>query len=51
MGKDYTRVRRKNFEQGARAYNKRVRRKNCEEGELVWKVVVPIDAKDRELGK
>ena len=34
-----------------RAYNKRVRRKSFEEGELVWKVVLPIDAKDRELGK
>ena len=35
----------------ARAYNKRVRRKNFEEGELVWKVVIPIDSKERELGK
>ena len=35
----------------ARAYNKRVKIKNFEEGELVWKVVLPIDAKDRELGK
>ena len=31
----------------ARAYNKRVRRKIFEEGELVWKVVLPIGAKDR----
>ena len=31
----------------ARAYNKRVRRKNFEEGELVWKVVLPISAKER----
>ena len=35
----------------ARAYNKRVRRKSFEERELVWKVVLPIGAKDRELGK
>ena len=35
----------------ARTYNKRVRRKSFEEGELVWKVVLPIRAKDRELGK
>ena len=35
----------------ARAYNKQVRRNNFEEGELVWKVVLPIDSKDRELGK
>ena len=35
----------------ARAYNKQVKRKNIEERELVWKVVLPISAKDRELGK
>ena len=35
----------------ARAYNKRVRRKSFEEGELVSKVVLPIGAKDKELGK
>ena len=35
----------------ARAYNKRVRRKSFEEGELVWKVTLPINARDRELGK
>ena len=35
----------------ARAYNKRVRRKSFEEGELVWKVVLPIGSKDKELGK
>ena len=34
-----------------RAYNKQVRRNNFEEGELVWKVVLPIGAKDGELGK
>ena len=35
----------------ARAYNKRVRKKSFEEGELVWKVVLPICAKDKELRK
>ena len=35
----------------ARAYNKRVKRNNFDEGELVWKVVLPIGSKDRELGK
>ena len=35
----------------ARAYNKRVIRNNFEEGKLVWKVVLPIGAKDGELGK
>ena len=35
----------------ARAYNRRVRRKSFEEKELVWKMVLPIDSKDRELGK
>ena len=34
----------------ARAYNKQVKRKSFEEEELVWKVVLPISAKDRELG-
>ena len=34
-----------------RADNKGVKRKNFEEGKLVWKVVLPIGAKDRELGK
>ena len=34
-----------------KAYNKRVRRKIFEEGELVWKVVLSICAKDKELGK
>ena len=34
-----------------RAYNKRVRRKSFEEGKLVRKVMLPIGAKDRELGK
>ena len=35
----------------AQAYNKWVRRKSFEEGELVWKVVLPIASKDKELGK
>ena len=33
------------------AYNKRVKRKSFEEGKFVWKVMLPIGAKDRELGK
>ena len=35
----------------AKAYNNRIRRKNFKERELIWKVLLPIDAKDRELGK
>ena len=35
----------------ARAYNKQVRRKSFEEGEPVWKVVLSIGSKDKELGK
>ena len=35
----------------SKAYNKRVRRNNFEEGELILKVVLPIGAKDKELGK
>ena len=35
----------------ARAYNNLVRRKSFEERELVWKVVLPINPKDGELGK
>ena len=35
----------------ARAHNNWVKRKSFEEGGLVWKVVVLIGAKDRELGK
>ena len=35
----------------ARAYNKGVIRNSFEEGELVWKVVLPIGAKEGELGK
>ena len=35
----------------ARAYNKQVKRKSFEEGELVWKLVLPIGAKDRQLRK
>ena len=45
---DHIMIQKKNV---AKAYNKRVKRKNFEEGELVWKVVLPIGAKDRELGK
>ena len=45
---DHIMIQKKNV---ARAYNKWVRKKSFEEGELVWKVVLPIGAKDRELGK
>ena len=45
---DHIMIQKKNM---VRVHNKRVRRKNFEEGELVWKVVLPIDTKDRELGK
>ena len=45
---DHIMIRKKNV---TWAYNKRVRRKSFEEGELVWKVVLPIGVKDRELGK
>ena len=33
------------------AYNKQAKRMSFEEGEFVWKVVMSIGAKDRELGK
>ena len=33
------------------AYNKQVRRKSFEEREPIWKVVLLIGSKDRELGK
>ena len=35
----------------AREYNKQVKRKSFEEGELLWKMLLPIYSKDRELGK
>ena len=44
-------IKKKKKKKVALAYNKRVRRKSFEERELVWKVVLPIGTKDRELGK
>ncbi|XP_073019371.1 uncharacterized protein [Primulina eburnea] len=35
----------------ARIYNKRVNKKIFHEGEIVWKAILPIGTKDRELGK
>ena len=33
------------------AYNKRVKRKKFEVRDLVWKNILPVGSKDRELGK
>lgn len=38
-------------EKVARNYNKRVKKKSFHEGDLVWKAILPIEAKERELGK
>ncbi|XP_073121560.1 uncharacterized protein [Henckelia pumila] len=38
-------------EKVARSYNKWVRKKSFHEGDLVWKVILPVGVKDRELGK
>ena len=35
----------------SRIYNKKVKKKNFEEGDLVWKVILPVGAKDREYRK
>ena len=35
----------------AQTYNRRVKRKSYEVGDLVWKIILPIDYKDKELGK
>ncbi|XP_073294465.1 uncharacterized protein [Primulina huaijiensis] len=35
----------------ARIYNKRVNKKSFHEGEVVWKAILPLGTKDRELGK
>ena len=51
IGNDYKRLTHHDKKKVARAYNKRVKRKSFEEGELVWKAVLTIGAKDRELGK
>ncbi|PNY14157.1 retrotransposon protein putative unclassified [Trifolium pratense] len=38
-------------ERVAKAYNKKVKSKAFDVGELVWKVILPMDKKDRILGK
>ncbi|XP_073051302.1 uncharacterized protein [Primulina eburnea] len=35
----------------ARIYNKRINKKSFHEGEIVWKVILPLGTKDREMGK
>ena len=35
----------------AQTYNKRVNRKSFEVGNLVWKIILPVGSKDKELGK
>ncbi|XP_073304603.1 uncharacterized protein [Primulina huaijiensis] len=35
----------------ARIYNKRVNKKSFHEGEIVWKAILSLGTKDRELGK
>ncbi|KAK2444202.1 hypothetical protein QL285_015246 [Trifolium repens] len=41
----------KQKEKVAKAYNKKVKSKSFNIGELVWKVILPMDKKDRVLGK
>ncbi|XP_039686950.1 uncharacterized protein [Medicago truncatula] len=38
-------------EKVAKAYNKKVKSKFFAQGDLVWKVILPMDKKDRALGK
>jgi hypothetical protein len=38
-------------ERVAKAYNKKVKSKAFNVGDLVWKVILPMDKKDRVLGK
>jgi len=38
-------------ERVAKAYNKRVKSKLFAQGDLVWKVILPMDKKNRVLGK
>jgi len=38
-------------ERVAKAYNKKVKSKLCAQGDLVWKVILPMDNKNRVLGK
>ncbi|WJX45968.1 hypothetical protein P8452_32810 [Trifolium repens] len=41
----------KQKERVAKAYNKKIKSKSFNIGELVWKVILPMDRKDRVLGK
>jgi hypothetical protein len=41
----------KQKERVSKAYNKKVKSKTFIIGELVWKVILPMDKKDRLLGK
>jgi len=41
----------KQTERVAKAYNKKVKSKFFAQGDLVWKVILPMDKKDRALGK
>ncbi|KAK2402498.1 protein NYNRIN [Trifolium repens] len=41
----------KQKERVSKAYNKKVKSKSFSIGELVWKVILPMDKKDRLLGK
>ncbi|KAK2443828.1 protein NYNRIN [Trifolium repens] len=41
----------KQKERVAKTYNKKVKSKSFNMGELVWKVILPMDKKDRVLGK
>ena len=41
----------KQKERIARAYNKKVKSKLFAQGDLVWKVILPMDKKNRVLGK
>jgi hypothetical protein len=38
-------------ERVAKIYNKKVKSKSFDVGDLVWKVILPMDRKDRVLGK
>ncbi|XP_073298606.1 uncharacterized protein [Primulina huaijiensis] len=35
----------------ARIYNRRINKKNFQEGDIVWKTILPMGTKDRDLGK
>ena len=35
----------------AQTYNKRIKRKRFEIGDLVWKIILQVGSKDKELGK